>query len=151
MVHHGIINVNTTQRKVLNVINKKLIMEYLKKEGLEEIDEIEYNKEIIVYNFIYAFDKTELEAARDYANENHKEAEGEEKWNEEYYLPYLTDLAADNVSDVLDEILSQFEVDGDFMVYELDRNSHGNCEFIIIIAEKGTKFDAEKIMDKLEL
>jgi hypothetical protein len=133
------------------VINKKLLMEYLKKEGLEEIDEIEYKKDIIAYNFFYAFDKTELEAARDYADENYNEAEGEENWNEEYYLPYLTEIAADNVKDILEDILSEFEVDGDFMVYELDRDSYDKCEFTVIIAEKGTKFDIEKIMDKLEL
>ena len=133
------------------MINKKSVLKYLEKQGLEEIDEIEYNKDIVAYNFFYAFDKTELEAARDYANENYNEAEGEEKWNEEYYLPYLTEIAADNVRDVLDDILSEFGVDGEFMVYELDRNSDGKCEFTVIIVEKGTKFDIEKIMDKLEL
>jgi hypothetical protein len=133
------------------MINKKLILKYLEKQGLEEIDEIEYKKEIVAYNFFYAYDKTELEAARDYADENYIEAEGEENWNEEFYLPYLTEMAADNVRDLLDDIISEFEVEGDFMVYELDRNSHDKCEFTIIIAEKGTKFDIEKIMDKLEL
>jgi hypothetical protein len=133
------------------MINKKLILKYLEKQGLEEIDEIEYKKEIVAYNFFYAYDKEELEAARDYADENYNEAEGEENWNEEFYLPYLTEMAADNVRDFLDDIMTDFEVDGDFMVYELDRNSHDKCEFTIIIAEKGTKFDIEKIMDKLEL
>lgn len=127
------------------------MLQYLEKEGFEEVDEIEYKDNIIVYNFFYAFDEAETEAARDYANENCDDAKGEESWTEEFFLPNLTEIAADNVKDVLEEMCSEFEVEGEFAVYELDRNSHDKCEFTIVFGAKNAKFDIEKIMDELQL
>jgi hypothetical protein len=133
------------------MIKKELILECFNKEGLEEIDEIAYKNNIFVYNFFYAFDGAELDAARDYADQNYNVAEGEENWNEEYFLPYLTEMAAENVSDIIEEICSNNELVGEFMVYELERSRPDKCEFAAVIAEKDVKFDIEKIMDELEL
>lgn len=133
------------------VLNKKIILEYLEDHGFEEIDEIEYNKNIVAYNFFYSFDAPELEAAREYANENYEEANGEESWNEEFFLPYLTEMAADNVKDILEDMCEEFEVEGEFVVYELEQSRPEKCEFTIVVAEDGSEFDIEKIMDELEL
>lgn len=133
------------------MLNKKGMLQYLEKEGLEEIDEIEYSDKIMAYNFFYSFDEAEIDAAREYANENYDEAGGEENWNEEYFLPYLAEMAADNVKDILEEMCSEFELDGEFMVYELDNNRYESCEFAIVLGEQGLEFDIEKIMDELEL
>jgi hypothetical protein len=133
------------------MIKKELILDCLNKEGLEEIDEIAYKNNIFVFNFFYAFDSAELDAARAYADQNYNEAEGEENWNEEYFLPYLTEMAAENISDIIEEMCGNNNLVGEFMVYELERSRFEKCEFTIVIAEKGVQFDIEKIMDELEL
>lgn len=133
------------------MIKKELILECFNKEGLEEIDEITYKDNIHVYNFFYAFDGVELEAARDYADQNYNEAEGEENWNEEHFLPYLTEMASENISDMIEDLCSEHGLVGEFVVYELERSRHDKCEFTVVIADKGVKFDIEKIMDELEL
>lgn len=133
------------------MLNKKKILEYLENEGLEEIDEIEYNKNIVVYNFFYSFDDAELDAAKEYANENYNEAEGEENWNEEFFLPYLNEMAADNVKDILEDICSELEINGEFMTYELERSRPEKCEFALVFAESGQEFDIEEVMDELDL
>lgn len=127
------------------------MIQYLEKEGLEEVDEIEYKDNIIVYDFFYSFDDAEIEAATEYANENCEDSKGEESWTEEFFLPNLTEMAADNVNDILEEMCNEFEVQGEFAAYELDRNSHEKCEFIIVFGAKGAEFDIEKVMDELQL
>lgn len=133
------------------MLNKKKMLGYLEGQGFVEVDEIEYNEDIVVYNFFYSFDDAELVAAREYANENYIESKGEESWNEEFFLPYLTEMAADNVRDILEEMCNEFKIEGEFMVYGLDANSPENCEFTIVLAQEGSEFDIEKIMDELEL
>jgi hypothetical protein len=131
--------------------NSKQIMEYLEKEGFLEIDEIEYNKDVTAYNFFYGFDEAEIDAAKDYANANYSEDAGEDSWNEEYFLPYLTELAADNISDMLEDLCETYELEGEFAAYELDRSRFESCEFTIVLGNSGCKLDIEKIMDELEL
>lgn len=138
-------------RKVISVLDKKKILERLEMEGLEEVDEIEYTEDIAVYNFFYSFDDAELDAAREFANENYDDAEGEDSWNEEYFLPYLLDVATDNVRDILEDLEEEFEMEGEFTVYELDKNRHDKAEFTIVLGEEGLEFDIEDIMDELEL
>lgn len=133
------------------MLNKKTMLKYLEGQKLEEVDEIEYNENIVAYNFFYPFDDAELIAAKEYANENYEEAKGEESWNEEFFLPYLTEIAADNVRDMLEDMCAEFETEGEFMVYELDLSRPEMCEFTIVLAKAGVEFDIEKIMDELEL
>jgi hypothetical protein len=133
------------------VLNKKAMLGYLEGQGLEEVDEIEYNDKIVVYNFFYSFDDAELEAAREYANENYEDAKGEDSWNEEFFLPYLTEMAADNIRDILEDMCAEFKTEGEFMVYELEQGRPEKCEFTIVLAEEGSEFDIEEIMDELDL
>ncbi|QCX32998.1 hypothetical protein FDN13_04325 [Caloramator sp. E03] len=133
------------------MIKHKEILNFLENEGLEEIDEIEYNKDIFVYNFFYTFDEAEIDAAKEYANENYNDENGEDEWNEEYYLPYLMDIATDNIRDIVDEICEEFGLIGEFVAYEMDKNSSSRCEFVVVFAKEGIEFDIDDIMEELDL
>lgn len=133
------------------MLNTKGIRESLENEGLEEIDEIEYSEDIIVYNFFYVFDNAEIDAAKDYANENYDEELDEDEWNEEYYLPYLTDIAADNIRDIVDDICEEFNLTGEFIAYEMDRDNSDRCEFTVVFAKEGIDFDIDEIIEELDL
>lgn len=133
------------------MLDKNAIIQYLQGEGLEEIDEIEYDDEdVVVLNFFYAFDEAELDAARQFANDNAEEEKTENEWYEEYFLPYLTDMAADNIKDIVDELGEKFDVEGEFVLYEMDRDYHDQCECILVLAKKGKDVDIEQVLEQIE-
>lgn len=132
------------------MIDREKIIEFLENEGLNEIDVVDYKDEdVLVLNFFYTFDEAELEAAKQFANDNYEE-DNEDEWYEEYFLPYLTDMAADNIRDIVDDLGEKFGVEGEFVLYEMDRDYHNECECILALAEKGKDFDIEDILDELE-
>lgn len=134
----------------VDMIDREKIIEFLENEGLNEIDVIDYkDKDVLVLNFFYTFDEAELEAAKQFANDNYEE-DNEDEWYEEYFLPYLTDMAADNIRDIVDDLGEKFGVEGEFVLYEMDRDYHSECECILALAEKGKDFDIEDILDELE-
>lgn len=132
-------------------MDKQKILTSLEKEGFKEIDEIEYNKQIKVFNFFYVFDEVELDAAKDFANENYDEANGEDEWYDEFFLPYLVDMASDNVRDTLEDICEELELTGEFILYEPDRESYEQMEFVLVMADQDVEFDVDEIVEELEL
>ncbi|EYE88330.1 hypothetical protein Q428_08460 [Fervidicella metallireducens AeB] len=133
------------------MLEKKEIIERLKKEGFSEIDEIKYKKDMLVLNFFYEFDDTELDGAKEYANENYDESKGESDWYDVYFLPYLTDIASDNVREIVEEICEDMDIQGEFVAYEMDKNSYEQCEFTIVFADEDKDFDIDEILEELEI
>lgn len=131
--------------------NKEAILEYLEKEGLSEVDQIDYKEGILVYNFYYTFDKAEIDAAKDYANESSSEENSEDEWYDEYFIPYLTEIAGDNVKEIVEEICEDNNLEGEFVAYEIDRFGYEQCEFIVVLSKEGTEFDIDTILDDLDL
>ena len=80
------------------------IITYLEENGLGEVEEIKKVKGAVIIKFYYDFDNDELAAARSYANdESDFEAESDE-WYSEYYIPYLKDIAIDNVEGICEDM-----------------------------------------------
>lgn len=130
-------------------MNKTDILETLQENGLNDVEEVTSKEELFVVRFFYDFDEDELKAARGYANDESGEEEGGEDWRDEYYLPYLNDIAADNVGDVIEEITEKFDINAQYISYEFDGEEDENCEFIAIFSSED--FDIEEILEKLEL
>lgn len=132
------------------MLNSKSIINALEKEGFEEVDEIKYKDGILVYNFFYQFDEAETEAAKSYANDNYEEENGEDEWYDEYFLPYLSEVAGDNVRDVLEDICEEINASSEFVAFEMDRDSYDQMEFVAVIAGEGVEFDMDEILGELE-
>jgi hypothetical protein len=132
-------------------MDSKRIMELLEKEGLDEIDQIEYKKDIQVYDFFYTYDSEELESAKAFANESTEKDISQKEWNEKYFLPFLTEIAADNIRDILGDICDELKLQGEFVAYEIDEDSFEQCEFVIILSEEGTEINVDDIFTELEL
>lgn len=132
------------------MVDSKVLLERLEKEGLNEVDEIQYKKGILVYNFFYVFDEAELEAAKSYSNENYDEENGEDEWYDEYFIPYLSEIAGDNVRDILEEICEDYNLFSEFAAFEMDRESYGQMELVVVLAEEGNEFDMDEVLDELE-
>lgn len=124
-------------------MNKENIIEFLEENELEDIKEIDYNKDFLVVKFCYYYDEVELEGAKDFAL-SQGNSENEENWKEEFYIPYLNDMAEDNVLDIIEDISDEDSIIGK---YVLNKNIEQGSEFIGVFSKK--EFDIEDILKKI--
>ena len=90
-------------------MDKEKIINYLEENGFSDVELMSEQKGLIATRFYYDFDKDELKAAEAYAND----ASGKEKndsWHEDFYIPYLTELAIDNVGEIMEEITNTWVI-----------------------------------------
>ncbi len=130
-------------------MNKEKIIECLLKDGLSDIEDLNC-EEALALRFFYDFDEEEVKAAKAYANDEcGDEVEGD-KWYYEYFLPYLSDLAVDNVGETIENVMGELNIDAQYMTYELDKENHSYGEFVAVFYEKGKDIELDTILDKLE-
>ena len=132
-------------------MDKNKIIELLTVKELTDIEELTYNDDVFVLRFYYDFDESEVKAARAYANDESEEEEDSEVWAEEFFLPYLTDLAIDNVGEYIEEIMEETEVAAQYMSYDLNADETDYCEFIAIFHKEDKDIEIETVLDDLKL
>lgn len=131
-------------------MNIKGIVDYLQENGLDAVEEIKYKEGILVTRAFYDFDKEELESARACANDECDDLESD-KWYEEHFLPYLTDLAIDNVGEIVEELSDEFDVDAQFVSYDITSEEHEYNEFILVFFSKDDEVDIDEVLEELSL
>lgn len=132
-------------------MDKKKITDFLKRSNLRGIEELKHDDSVLVLRFYYDFDKTELDAAKSYANDDSEdEAEGD-IWYEEFFKPYLNDLAVDNVGEIIEELIDKEEVQVQYVSYDIDDENYEYNEFIAIFYNNDTDVNIEDILDELGL
>lgn len=132
-------------------LDKKAIIDILEKNELSQIEEIEYKEGALVLRFFYDFDDDEIEAAKAYANDESEDEENGDIWFDEFFLPYLYDLAVDNAGEVIEEIMEELNLDAQFVSYEMDEEEYSYSEFIAVFFPKGKGIEIEKVLDELEM
>ena len=132
-------------------MDKSRIIKLLTEKEVTSIEELEYNDEVFVLRFYYELDDSEIKAARAYANDESEEVEDSEAWAEEFFLPYLTDLAIDNVGEYIEEIMEDTQVSAQYMSYDLNADEVEYCEFIAIFHKEDTDIEIETVLDDLKL
>lgn len=127
------------------------IVKYLLVNGLSEVEQIEHkDAEIFVLRFFYDFDEDELSAAQAYAEEECEDDENEEKFYD-YYVPYLNEIAVDNVSDIVEGLMEEEGLKVQYISYEVEIDEEdAYTEFIAVVTED-KEVDIEKVLDELEL
>ncbi len=128
-------------------MNKNKVINILENEGLYEIDEINYKKDYVILDAYYKFDKVEVEGAISFSNESCGE-EKNDTWYEDYYFPYLYDIAIDNLSEVLEEIAEEEDIVIEFTLCEMDVKVNNKCEVIIVLSNK--EFDMDEVLENIE-
>lgn len=132
-------------------MDKKSIISYFENNGIEDHEEIKYKDDLLVLRLYYDFDEEELKAAKAYSNDEcTEEAEGE-VWYSEYFLPYLSEIAVDNVGEVIEELMEASHVQAQYVTYDVDKEEHDYCEFIVVIGEENQEFEIEDVLDELEM
>jgi hypothetical protein len=132
-------------------LDKKEIMQILEKNEFSQIEEIEYKEGAVVLRFFYDFDEDEIEAAKAYSNDESEDEENGDTWYEEFFLPYLFDLAVDNAGEVVEEIMEELNLDAQFVSYEMDEEEYSYNEFIAVFFPKGNSVEIEQVLDELEM
>jgi len=132
-------------------MDKVKIIEFLKQNELSNIEEINYKENAVVVRFTYEFDDLEVEAAKAYANDESEDEEEGEIWYEEFFYPYLSDLAIDNVGEILEELMESRNIEAQFVSYEIDEEDYGYNEFIAVFTSKENEVDIEQVLEELNL
>ncbi|MCY6356486.1 hypothetical protein [Clostridium sp. ZS2-4] len=129
-------------------MKERKIIEFLGKNDLSDVEELDYEDGMVVSRFFYDFDEDELSAAKNYASDESGDTEDGEVWKEEFYIPYLNDIAADNVGEIIEEVIEEFELVAQYVSYGVDEEQERN-EFIAVFSKED--FDIEEVLDKLDL
>jgi tRNA splicing endonuclease len=131
-------------------MDRNSVMEMFKQYPVfEEVEEIGSKDGLLVLRFYYGYDDDELDAAREYADSETNIEEDEDKWYDEYYIPYIADIAMDEVRDTMEEMVERTGYNAEFVSYEPERDSE-RCEFAVVIADENREFDIEEILESLE-
>lgn len=111
-------------------MDKKKITDFLKRNNLSDIEELKYDDNVLVLRFYYDFDEPELESAKSYANDESEDEEEGDIWYQEFFKPYLNDLAVDNVGEIIEELMDKEEVEAQYVSYDIDDENYVYNEFI---------------------
>lgn len=131
-------------------MNKQYIVNFLSKNDLSDIAEIQYKKGTIALKFKYYYDDVEMEAATSYANDECDFKDKKEEWYEEFFLPYLSDIAADNVEDIMEECSENMEIEYEFIGCDISEDEYEFNEFAVVFYGKESNINTDDILLELD-
>ncbi len=131
-------------------MNKDIILEYLEKNGLSDVDIIKEADDLLLATGYYDFDDAEKSAAADYAKTQVEEDEDSDLYNE-YLVNYLVDMAVDHMGEVMEEIIEEENVDAQYLTYEMDTEDMTSVQVAMLFSKGDIDKDLEDILDELEL
>jgi hypothetical protein len=132
-------------------LNKQYIINFLNENDLSDIVEIHYKKDTIALKFKYYYDEVEMEAATSYANEEGNFKQDKEEWYEEHFLPYLSDIAADNVEDIMEECAEELEIEYEFIGCDISQDAYEFNEFAVVFYAADANIDIDDILIELDI
>ncbi|MGL5615206.1 MAG: hypothetical protein ACRDD2_03090 [Sarcina sp.] len=118
-------------------MDKQSIIEFLEDNNFSDIEEIKVNStdEILGIKFFYDFDKDEINAAKAYASEETDYDENDTQWIATGIIPYLTDLAYDNVSEIMEDLMEEFELIGKFKAEDINTSDYTYQKNYLLLTE----------------
>ncbi|MGO5136323.1 hypothetical protein ACTQ31_06230 [Clostridium butyricum] len=123
------------------------IKSFLEDNDLSDVEEIKQEDDYILLKFYYDFDKDELMAAKSYSNEESDfEAESDE-WYNEYYIPFLKDIADDNVESIVEDAAEEFEIEGKYKSLVMESGELGYLRFVAVFSAEMGESEMEDILN----
>ncbi|MBU5592809.1 hypothetical protein KQI89_13735 [Clostridium sp. MSJ-4] len=132
-------------------MKKDEIMDFLLEGEISEVEEIPYKEDVLLLRAYYDFDEDEIKAAKAYAKDEYEGEIEDDQWYDEFFLPYLSDVAIDNLGDIMEDLMEDFEVEGQYVSYDLSKENWQYNEFILAISPKGKAMDIEDALNELNL
>ena len=130
-------------------MDKAKVINCLEESGFSDVELLSEKKDLFVTRFYYDFDKDELKAAEAYSNDGSGK-EKNEAWYDEFYIPYLTEMAIDNVGEIIEELMSDMDIKAQFISYEMEADSDYS-EFIAVFYNKEIEVNIEDILANLDI
>ncbi|NFO03484.1 hypothetical protein FDB23_05040 [Clostridium botulinum] len=122
------------------------IIEYLEKNGLSEVEEINITDDYILIKFFYDFDKEEIDAAENYANEDCDFDDDSDEWYNDFYMPYLNDIAMDNIESIIEEAMEDLDIEGKYRQIESETRNLGYVKFISVFTNSDSEVDLDEVL-----
>lgn len=123
------------------------IKSFLEDNDLSDVEEIKQEDDYILLKFYYDFDKDELMAAKSYSNEESDfEAESDE-WYNEYYIPFLKDIADDNVESIVEDAAEEFEIEGKYKSLVMESGELGYLRFVAVFSAEMDESEMEDVLN----
>lgn len=123
------------------------IKSFLEDNDLSDVEEIKQEDDYILLKFYYDFDKDELMAAKSYSNEESDfEAESDE-WYNEYYIPFLKNIADDNVESIVEDAAEEFEIEGKYKSLVMESGELGYLRFVAVFSAEMDESEMEDILN----
>ena len=122
------------------------IINYLDDNDLADIEELKLKSNYTIIRFYYDFDKEELSSAKAYSTEESDFEPESDEWYKEYYIPYLRDIAVDNVESIIEEIMEEFEIESKYKELGMDSGEASYFKFIAAFSEELTDNEMEDIL-----
>lgn len=124
-------------------MDSKAAIDFLIENSLSDVDIVKDDGDKIGVVFFYDFDKVELAAASAYANEESDYDQESSEWYSEMFLPYLKDIAVDNVSEILEDLSEELGCEYDMKWDKLESGSYQYMKFYVVLQEEN-EVDAEE-------
>lgn len=124
-------------------VNK--IIGILNENYLKEIEELKNENGVILLKFFLEFDEVVLSAAKSYANEESDYESESPEWFREYYIPYLYEYGNDEVLDIIEEIIDEFEISGEVMAFQMDLSNYKSMQFMALFTEEDDDISIEDV------
>lgn len=123
------------------------IISYLEDNDLADVEEIKQKSDYVIIRFYYDFDKEELSAAKAYATEESDFEPESDEWYNEFYIPYLKDIAIDNVESIIDEIVDELEIESKYKEFGVENGDSGYFKFTAVFSDTLTDRQMEDILN----
>ena len=123
------------------------IINYLEDNDLADIEELKLKSNYTIIRFYYDFDKEELSSAKAYSTEESDFEPESDEWYKEYYIPYLRDIAVDNVESIIEEIMEEFEIESKYKELGMDSGEASYFKFIAAFSDELTDNEMEDILN----
>ena len=123
------------------------IINYLEDNDLTDIEELKKKSNYVMLKFYYDFDKEEINSAKVYSTEESDFEPESDEWYKEYYLPYLRDIAVDNVESIIEEVMEEYEIEAKYKEIGMENGDSGYFKFIAAFSDELTDVEMEYILN----
>ncbi|URZ05866.1 hypothetical protein [Clostridium felsineum] len=130
-------------------MDNKEILEFMVDEAVSDLKEINYDKDLFVIKFHYNFDEYEMKAAKAFADEECSSKDEKDTWYSEYYMPFLSDIAKDNVEASVEDCADEFSIKAECLVHDCTDEKNKFSEALVIFSEGNKSFDIDKIAKEI--
>lgn len=131
-------------------MDKYRIINYLSTNGLTEIEDISSEKNRLAFKFYYDFEELEIQGAKACANDETDYEEDSNPWIVEGIIPYLDDIATDNVEEILEEVMEDFEIVAKAEGYDIDPTNYSGKQFLAVFLPEDKELEVDEILDELK-